>query len=133
IESMIILANQAPAELDGSDIRYLVSDCHKNAEVAFGVRPTWVPQGPQVRAFLEHYLDSFDLADFDLPGILNLYEWWHNRLWYRSKIPVIGRHSRDNHMKWPSDLAVLEEVYRTDGHYDVRIMGGAKVPLGILD
>src|SRR5699024_2293314 len=55
ISSMIILANQAPSELDGRDVRYLVGDCHANARSAFGVEPLWVPQGPQVRDFLAHY------------------------------------------------------------------------------
>src|SRR5699024_2193541 len=36
IDSMIILANQAPSELDGTDIRYIVGDCHDNATKAFG-------------------------------------------------------------------------------------------------
>lgn len=132
IDSLIILANQAPSELDGSDIRYLVDDCNRNAERAFGVKPMWVPQGPQVRDFLAHYLDSSTLADFDMPGILDLEEWWHDRLWYRSKIPVVGRHSRDNRMKWPSSREVMDAVYPGDGRFDVRIMGGAKAALSVL-
>lgn len=132
VDSMIILANQAPSELDGSDIRYLIPDCHKNAESVFGVEPLWVPQGPQVRKFLELYLEAPILAGFDLPGILNLDEWWHERLWYRSRLPVVGRHSRDNIMKWPAERAVLNEIYRPNGDYDVRIMGGGTIPLGVL-
>src|SRR5699024_7759983 len=71
IDSMIILANQAPSELDGTDIRYIVGDCHDNATKAFGLEPLWVPQGPQVRDFLEYYLDEASLAPYDLPGILD--------------------------------------------------------------
>src|SRR5699024_10799336 len=48
---MVILANQAPSESDGSDIRYIVADCHKTAQVAFDVTPVWIPQGPQIRKF----------------------------------------------------------------------------------
>ena len=132
IQAMVILANQAPSELDGRDIRYLVEDCHANATKAFGVTPQWVPQGPQVRDFLELYLDPPALADFDMPGILNLDEWWRKRVWYRSTVPVVGRHSRDDVMKWPAERELVEEIYRTDGAYDVRFMGGHRVPLRLL-
>lgn len=132
INSMVILANQAPSELDGSDIRYLVDDCHANAKFAFGVDPQWVPQGPQVRDFLSHYIDFPELAEFDLPGVLDIESWWHTRLWYRSTIPVVGRHSRDDAMKWPADKDVLTEIYPVDGTYDIRVMGGNSTPLKVL-
>src|SRR5699024_6168809 len=93
-ESMIILANQAPCELDGSDIRYIASECHSKAESSFGVTPLWVPQGPQVREQLEKCLSGEFLANYDIPGILNVTDWWHDRLGFRSNIPVVGRHSR---------------------------------------
>lgn len=133
VESMLILANQAPSELDGSDIRYLVDDCERVAERAFKVRPLWAPQGPQVRDFLERYLPSSKLTKFDVPGVLDLDEWWHERLWYRSEIPVVGRHSRDNRMKWPSTSEVMDIVYPGDGRFDVRIMGGARNALDVLN
>lgn len=132
VERMLIVANQAPSELDGSDIRYLVEDCQQNAEAAFNVVPTWVPQGPQVRDFLELYLRSPVLASFNMPGILNLESWWRARIWYRSTLPVVGRHSRDDAMKWPEQAGVLKELYRTDGAYDVRLMGGHRTPLRVL-
>lgn len=132
VQTMVIVANQAPSELDGSDIRYLVDECHNNAEHAFGVTPIWAPQGPQVRDFLELYVHPPELSDCDIPGILNLDQWWHERLWYRSTVPVVGRHSRDEAMKWPISKNTLQELYRTDGEYDVRIMGGHRAPLKVL-
>src|SRR5699024_3140628 len=133
IQRMLIVANQAPAERDGTDIRYLVGDVEEAATRSFGISPTWVPQGPQIRDVLSYYLEAPKLADFDMPGILEPSEWWLDRLWYRSLIPVVGRHSRDNAMKWPADKSVLKKVYRTDGQYDVRIMGGANAALAVLD
>ena len=132
IDSMIIVANQAPSELDGTDVRYIVHECHENAESAFDVTPLWVPQGPQVRDLLKHYLDDCALADFDMPGILDLDYWWQERLWYRSALPVVGRHSRDDRMKWPASGTELEKAYPTDGRYDIRLMGGHRTPLKVL-
>ncbi|GAA1722673.1 glycosyltransferase [Brachybacterium phenoliresistens] len=132
VSRMIILANQAPSELDGSDIRYRVEDCTDNARSMFCDDVVWVPQGPQVREAIAPYLDSDLLAAFDMPGILLPSDWFTPRPRRRSGLPVVGRHSRDNVMKWPEDPAVLEKVYPTDGAFDIRVMGGANVPVATL-
>ncbi|MQM28570.1 glycosyltransferase [Glycomyces albidus] len=121
-ERMIVLANQAPAERDGSDIRYDPDGCHANAADMFGVEPLWVPQGPQVREALSG-LTAGRLADFDMPGILDPADIAPARTGFRSKLPVVGRHSRDDATKWPA-AADLPLVYPGDGRWDVRIMGG---------
>lgn len=133
IQQLFILADQAPSERDGSDIRYRTVDCTRNATELFGLRPVWVPQGPTTRQILETLLPAADLAPFDMPGILKLEDWRSNRTVFRSTVPVIGRHSRDNAMKWPADPAVLRKVYPTDGSVDVRIMGGGDIPRAVLD
>lgn len=133
IQRMIILANQAPSERDGSDIRYDVQRCSTNARRMFGVIASWVPQGPSVRKAIMDQTAPGELAAYDMPGILDLNEWRTYRTGFRSTVPVIGRHSRDNAMKWPESRKVLEQVYRVDGSHDVRVMGGASVPLEILE
>lgn len=131
---MFILANQAPSEKDGSDIRYLVRDCLENARRIFTSDVTWVPQGPQVREAISPYLRQDELEEFDLPGIVDPGEWRTSiPRRPRSGLPVIGRHSRDNSMKWPEDAATIEQVYPTNGMADIRIMGGASVPQGVLN
>ncbi|MCC3762751.1 glycosyltransferase [Glycomyces sp. TRM65418] len=121
---MIVLANQAPHERDGSDNRYVPDACHANATDMFGVAPLWVPQGPQVREALAG-LTAGPLADFDMPGILDTADIAPARTGFRSVMPVVGRHSRDDWTKWPTreDLPL---VYPGDGRWDVRIMGGAR-------
>lgn len=133
-EQMFILANQAPSELDGRDIRYTVPECDANARRIFTENVTWVPQGPQAREAIAPYLRPEQLEDFDMPGILDPAE-WATPIPRRPRglLPVVGRHSRDNAMKWPSDPKVLQAVYPTDGSVDVRIMGGASVPAAVLD
>lgn len=131
---MFILANQAPSEKDGSDVRYLVRDCLENARRIFTSDVTWVPQGPQVREAIGPYLMPEELEDFDLPGIVDPIEWRTSiPRRPRSGLPVIGRHSRDNSMKWPEDATTIEQVYPTNGMADIRIMGGASVPQAVLN
>ncbi|MCD0443768.1 glycosyltransferase [Glycomyces sp. A-F 0318] len=123
-ERMVVLANQAPAERDGSDIRYIPDACHDNATEMFGVEPLWVPQGPQVREALGD-LSPGRLADFDMPGILDTAAIAPARTGFRSVLPVVGRHSRDDATKWPA-AADLPLIYPGDGRWDVRVMGGVK-------
>lgn len=127
---MVVLANQAPHERDGSDVRYIPDACHANAETMFGVAPLWVPQGPQVREALAD-LTAARPAEFDMPGILDTTAIEPARTGFRSTLPVVGRHSRDDWTKWPTadDLPL---VYPEDGRWDVRVMGGIKAVAGLL-
>ena len=133
VKKMFILANQAPSEHDGQDIRYLVRECLEAAKQKFTENVSWVPQGPQVREAIVPYLSDSELEDFNLPGIVDPAEWSgvFPRTEFANK-PIVGRHSRDNIMKWPEDPAVLRQVYPLDGSFDVRLMGGARTPSSIL-
>lgn len=132
VQRMMILANQAPSELDGSDIRYLVQDCTRNAQRMFTHNVTWVPQGPQVREAIESYLPPEAIETFDIPGIVKASDWKSAKNHRRSTLPVVGRHSRDNRMKWPEAADVIEKAYPTSGRFDIRILGGASVPKDVL-
>ncbi|WP_211354212.1 glycosyltransferase [Stackebrandtia albiflava] len=125
-ERMVILANQAPSEMDGSDLRYVPSACTEIARELFGVAPVWYPQGPAARAALVPLLPPEDLASDDMPGIIDVNRSVIPRHGFRSELPVVGRHSRDDWTKWPADAETLLRVYPDSPDVDVRIMGGAK-------
>ncbi len=125
VERLMIVANQAPCELDGSDLRYQVGDCIENARALFGVDGTWVPQGPQVRRAIESLVPPGLLDERDVPGILEVDQWAvpGRRL---GPLPVIGRYSRDNALKFPATAEELVLAYPDDPCCRVRIMGGEK-------
>ncbi|MGV0353219.1 glycosyltransferase [Corynebacterium confusum] len=133
VDTMLITANQAPSELDGTDVRYIVEDCTLNAQRMFKCPAKWLPQGPQVREAITPYLNPDELTDFDSPGILDPDAWMTSiPRSPRRDVPVVGRHSRDDPMKWPEVPGVLQQVYATDGSMVVRVMGGGKTPLRTL-
>jgi len=121
-----VVANQAPHELDGRDIRYHVSDCIRNARQFFGQDALWVPQGPQVRQALEPLLPAALIASFNNPGIIDTDEWKVGAQGWRSKVPIVGRYSRDNLMKFPSTVQVMSAAYMAEKDVVVRIMGGQR-------
>lgn len=129
---LIILANQAPSELDDSDHRYVPRTCTEVAAQLFGTEPVWCPQGPTIRDILSAELPAGAITPFDMPGIIDLARWRVHRTGFRSVTPVIGRHSRDNLMKWPADRETLLLAYPDSPDFDVRIMGGTRVPRAVL-
>ncbi|PAT09082.1 hypothetical protein CKJ80_11220 [Corynebacterium hadale] len=127
VNKMVVLANQAPSELDGSDIRYLVPDCAENARSMFDTDVLWAPQGPQVRKAIEPFLDESELSSFDLPGIVNPSEWRKGTINFTGRGDVvIGRHSRDDLMKWPELPEDLLAAYPPSKGIKVRAMGGER-------
>lgn len=131
VRRLWLVANQAPLELDHTDQRYVPSTCHDRAAMWFGLEPTWVPQGPQVRRALEPYVHSDRLAPFDSPGIIDDKQWRCSRPPLRGRVPVVGRHSRDETIKFPASPAELLEVYDL-GFAQVRMLGAAKAVPRIL-
>jgi hypothetical protein len=129
---VVILANQAPFERDGTDYRYAPQLCTEAAQTLFSVEPVWCPMGPMVRDHLEATLPPSALAPFDMPGIIDIDEWRVDRSRFRLDRPVIGRHSRDNPTKWPAERTTLLEVYPGSADVDVRVMGGAKAARAVL-
>lgn len=123
VESAWIVANQAPAERDGRDLRYLVEDCDRTARRLFGCDPLWVPQGPTARHALEPFEGLVRISDFDDPGIIDPEEWEKApHVPDPERRPRVGRYSRDAPMKFPASSDDLREVYDAPD-VDVTMMG----------
>jgi hypothetical protein len=130
--STLIVANAAPAALDGRDRRYSTQACTEVATALFGADPLWCPRGPLVRRCLEAELDRSLIAPFDLPGVILPGEWATDRRRFRSDRPVLGRNSRDHWLRWPADRLALLGAYPDSQEIDVRIMGGAGAARALL-
>ncbi|TQL78023.1 glycosyltransferase involved in cell wall biosynthesis [Stackebrandtia endophytica] len=131
---LIILGNQAPAEDDGTDQRYVPRTCDEAAAEWFGTEAIWCPQGPTVRTALSPpALEPSKVASFDMPGIIDASSWSVPRTGFRGPRPIIGRHSRDHWTKWPAGRGSLLTVYPDSPNVDVRFMGGATTARALLD
>lgn len=133
LSSAIIVANQAPNELNGEDVRYCVFDCIRNAKALFGMDPIWVPQGPLVREALEPLVPLALIDSSDMPGILEASEWRLEERNESAEIPVIGRYSRDNLLKFPGSADELLQAYPSSDQVEVHIMGGVRACNVLLD
>jgi hypothetical protein len=128
--SLAVIVNHAPYEADLGGSPYDAAVVAANASTIFGTTPVIYPESGLVHHLLDGMLDPRLVADESWTGVLpsspsrqSPRRPARRRLTGRPR-PVIGRHSRDSHAKWP-DAEVLRAVYPVDGSWDVRVLGGA--------
>lgn len=133
-----VIINQTPMKHYGQDghFYYHIPKCLKNLEKYFGSQGIWHPIGPLVRQALYDYhpedLKQIRLADTDWTNVIDLSAWQRPNPASKSSKAIIGRHSRDDLVKWPSDPQELVKIYPNSGDYEVHILGGAESPQKIL-
>jgi hypothetical protein len=136
IQRLWVVANQAPSEVDGSDVRYIPDDCDANARSLFGIEPVWIPQSDRIRSTLQDRLPRGSLAPFNNPGIIRSDEWYTEHL-PDPRGPIrLGRYSRDNLIKFPNEPEKLMAAYPADEQFSVSMMGARdslEVILGTSD
>ena len=135
-KQVFIIVNQPPFSDYGPKgvKRYDIQAANRNAIRWLGVEPTWYPIGPLVRDALHlHHHDDLPhirLASQDWSNIIDLSSW---RL--RDRVPChttpdaplrIGRHSRDESLKWIERRESLLQVYPVSRQFEVHVLGGAK-------
>ncbi|MFD1639777.1 glycosyltransferase [Evansella tamaricis] len=137
-KNISVIVNQPPKrDYSGDgDTLYDIRLCVQHLEKYFGQTGIWYPIGPLVRETLEDHhkeeLDSINLADEDWVNIIDVNEWKRiSRPSQGDKIKI-GRHSRDQYVKWPDDRKKLLSIYPDSKEYEVYILGGAKAPKKVL-
>jgi glycosyltransferase involved in cell wall biosynthesis len=136
-KSIHIIVNQPPKRDYGENglVLYNMKDCVENLGKYFGKQGVWYPIGPKVRETLHKHhseeLTAVTLHPEDWVNIINVREWGRNS---RPNNPVIkiGRHSRDQYVKWPDTKEEILQIYPAGEEMEVSILGGAKAPKKLL-
>lgn len=103
--------------------------CKENLVKYFGKEGIWCPIGPLVRDAVmqeDNILNIINLSDHNWHNIINDEEWFTGVPRCAGKVPVIGRHTRDQYVKWPERIEDLLRVYPDDDKFAVKVLGGAK-------
>lgn len=136
-KKVFVIINQTPLQKYGSEgkVEYNILNCAKNCEAYFGTTGLWYPISPRVRDILyQHHrsdLEHIPLAEEDWFEIIDIKKWTRTSRPKRGKVAKIGRHSRDQYEKWPSDPEELLAIYPDKG-CEVHILGGAEGPIKTL-
>ena len=110
--------------------RYQFERCASNLRHYFGKDATWHPNGPMVReAILTHHGDELKhitLSPENWDNIIHLPDWRRpaHTPGTGGKLRI-GRHARDNFVKWPGTREDLLAIYPEATDIEVHILGGA--------
>jgi SAM-dependent methyltransferase len=134
---VIVVVNQAPFrdyQIKGSQL-YSADRCQQNLMRLFACEQVvWHPIGPAVRAALLDHLggiEGIEVADDDWVNIIDV-EKFRVPARERGSRPVIGRHSRDQYVKWPDNREELLKIYPDQEPFEVKVLGGAETPKQLL-
>lgn len=132
-EKILVIVNQSPWSAYGgvkTKKIYDISTCVQNVQAYFSRKAVWHPIGPLVRdALIEHHskdLESIDLACSDWSNIIDIDSWSINNERKKGTGLRIGRHSRDDLLKWPDSKDELLTVYPERSDVEVHVLGGGE-------
>lgn len=123
ISRMVVIVNNPPVLTGGRGYAFDFATVTKNAKALFGVNPEIVAESGVTQRDCRALTRNGELSPGLWPGFVDLTRFTPREHDFES-VPVLGRHSRDAELKWPSDITVLKQVYGPDLGYHVQILGG---------
>ncbi len=128
-EQHLVITHHPPFDGDGAPF-YDWAEVHRNAEALLGRPPVWAPVGPRVREQLVALPEPPALTEEDWHSILDPAAWALPEPGPMGALPVIGRHSRPDLLKWPETAEQILEIYPATPDMRVRILG---LPPGLVE
>ncbi|WP_044495898.1 glycosyltransferase family 2 protein [Nesterenkonia massiliensis] len=132
VGTVAVIAGKKPWDSADFQVHYVPKDCATNAQVFFGVRPTWIAQSSDVLSELKGFVEPDELLEQLHVTRVNAAQWKVRRTRHRNTRPVIGRWAGDREVLWPDSPETIEQIYPTDGSADVRLYGDPSSALRAL-
>lgn len=132
-----VIANQTPKKeySETGETLYTLKEVDERVKAYFHKTPIWHPIGPLIRDILykEHTEEvaEIHLAEEDWINIIDVEEWKRTSR-PQNDVIKIGRHTRDQYVKWPTSKEALFKVYPNDPSYEIHVLGGATIPEKLL-
>lgn len=126
----VLIVNQALFAFDGTAYDVNVASAMQAIEECTGLRPFVAPIGPLIRDQLApRWSDS--LIENDWVNVIDPEEWIISRGSVRNP-PIVGRHSRPDWRKWPSEAADIRSAWPVTGDWRVKVLGGAQPAIDVI-
>ncbi|GAA3290529.1 glycosyltransferase [Arthrobacter citreus] len=122
VSKCILIANTAPVLAGGSGSVYDLEQCVSNLSRCFNVDPSVVPESGVTRKLVEAVAGNVNVAAYDWPGFIDIRDEVDRRV--GSRLPIVGRHSRDHRLKWPDTLQDFLGAYHQPSVFKTHILGG---------
>jgi UDP:flavonoid glycosyltransferase YjiC (YdhE family)/glycosyltransferase involved in cell wall biosynthesis len=123
----VLVINQPPGDTEDPNRYYDIPQVRARVEGYFGTDVVWSPISPQVREHIGLVAPTQPLSAQDWHEIIDVADWWFDRPGPVADIPVIGRHGRDDKVKWPREAAEILAAYPDTGDVRVRVLGGGAI------
>ncbi|NUR95557.1 MAG: glycosyltransferase family 4 protein, partial [Kribbellaceae bacterium] len=124
-DTVVMVVNQGPRDLDDGSEYYDLAEVQARVHRYFGAA-RWYAIGPSIRRQVEAVDPSFVLESTYWHNVINVDEWWMDRPEPVGKVPVIGRHSRAESIKWPKTAQEIRDAYPVTDDFKVRVLGGGE-------
>ena len=118
-----VIVNNPPVLKGGKGFGFDLYKVKKNTVNLFGVEPEIYTESGVTYQLARPLVGSNVLQPTTWPGFVP-FAIQDAREVERERKPVLGRHTRDAQLKWPSRLSVYHDVYAKNDVFDVHIMGG---------
>lgn len=119
-EKVVLIVNNPPILSDGTGMVFDLNSCIQNIDRMFSTRTSIFAESGVTKALTKELAPTKRISDSTWPGLIRTRETSTPDF---SRSPVIGRHSRDHELKWPSSASEFNSVY-TSPYYQTKILGG---------
>ncbi|MFL4474849.1 glycosyltransferase [Paeniglutamicibacter sp. MACA_103] len=122
VDQALLIVNNPPVNKDGTGMVFDLDACIQNMDRLFDTTTHVVGESELTRKLSVTLVPKSRLVDGTWPGVITSDSVPNPGF---DKKPVLGRHSRDHALKWPSTAEAFRAAYVSDS-FDTQILGGAK-------
>lgn len=127
----VLVAHQTPFRGDGS-LEYDPLLTQRRIRKALDLRPLWAPISGLCRRQLESFAPLIRLTGEDWFNMFDPADWRPRRAPFSDPGVVIGRHGRDDPLKWPASAREIAESLPAGPDRRIRVMGCPEDALAAL-
>ena len=125
VEQAVLVVHHPPVDAAGK-AQYDIPAIRTVLDTIIAARVVWAPVGPKVRQQFHGLASAPPLTREDWVNVIDPARFGGARAGLISGLPVVGRHSRPDPLKWPDTPADMRAAYPDDPEIRVRLMGFAQ-------
>jgi len=128
---LVMVTHHLPFRGDGS-LQYDPISTSRQVRRLFGQNPLWAPVSGVCRSQLLSFAPLLKLTSQDWPNVFDHTAWTPTRKTFSESTIRIGRHGRDDLLKWPALCSEIQDSLPSGLSQSVHVMGCPKEDLTAL-